>query len=103
MEDDALPPAFDWFSLRVLSCGACHQPQVLLAMGHTDDDLPIRSLHTLAPQVRVPAYAIICRAGADRARVRKVFPNVGEYVLTAAQWERILASVLGQHRCPARW
>ncbi len=98
-----MPPAFDWFSLRVLSCGACHQPQVLLAMGHTDDDQPIRSLHILAPQVHVPAYAIICHTGDDRARVRKVFPKGGEFVLTAAQGERVLTSVLGQHRCPTRW
>ncbi len=100
MEQDAVPPAaFDWFTLRVLSCGAFHQPQVLLAMGRTGDDPAILTLDRLAPQLRVPAYALLVPASGDRARVRKVFPVGAEYVLTAQQWEHVLTTLLSKHVC----
>ena len=95
------PSSFDRFSFRVVACGQCRRPRVLLAMGNTEEDQAIKALRKLAPQLRLPAYAIILDASADRARVRKVFPAGGEYVLTAAQWHRLLSTLGGQHICAA--
>ena len=75
--DHPLPPSFEPFSLRVVSCARCRQPEVLLAQGQQDDDPAILALGRLAPQLRVPAYALLLPALGDRARVRKVFPGGG--------------------------
>jgi hypothetical protein len=54
----------------------------------------------LAPHLRVPAYALLLPALGARARVRKVFPTAGEYVLTARQWDHVLSTLLSKHVCP---
>jgi hypothetical protein len=97
--DHPLPPSFEPFSLRVVSCARCRQPEVLLAMGQQADDPAILTLDRLAPQLRVPAYALLVPASGDRARVRKVFPVGAEYVLTAQQWEHVLTTLLSKHVC----
>ena len=97
--DDALPPTFGRFSLRVVSCVRCRQPEVLLAQGQQADDPAIVALHQLAPQLRVPAYAFLLPPVGDQARVRKVFPGGGEYVLTAQQWDQVLTTLLSKHVC----
>jgi hypothetical protein len=101
--DPPLPPGFEPFSLRVVSCARCRQPEVLLAQGQQDDDPAILALGRLAPQLRVPAYALLLPALGDRARVRKVFPGGGEYVLTARQWDHVLSTLLSKHVCPGPW
>ena len=98
--DDRLPPVFEPFSLRVISCAQCRQPEVLLAMGQQEDDPAILAVGRLAPQLRVPAYALVLPALGDRARVRKVFPGGDEYVLTARQWDHVLSTLLSKHVCP---
>ena len=98
--DDALPPTFDRFSLRVVSCARCRQPEVLLAQGQQEDDPAILALAHVAPQLRVPAYALLLPALGDRARVRKVFPAGAEYVLTVQQWDHVLTALLSKHVCP---
>ena len=97
--DDARPPTFDRFSLRVVSGVRCRQPEVLLAQGQQEEDPAILALRHVALQLRVPAYALLLPLVGGRARVRKVFPADGEYLLTARQWDHVLATLLSKHVC----
>ena len=98
--DDPRSSGFEPFSLRVISCAQCRQPEILLAMGQQEDDPAILAVHHLAQHLHVPAYALLLPALGDRARVRKVFPAGAEYVLTVQQWDHVLTALLSKHVCP---
>ena len=90
---------FDRFGLRAVVCRACKRPYVMLAMGVDERDLTIESLRSLAPQLRLPSYALILRDAGDTALVRKLWPSAGEYTLTARQWQFVLDRLVERHRC----
>jgi len=90
---------FDRFGLRAVVCRSCERPYVMLAMGVDERDLSIQSLRKLAPTLRLPSYALILRDTGATALVRKLWPDIGEYTLTARQWQIVLDQLVERHRC----
>ena len=90
---------FDRFGLRAVVCRSCERPYAMLAMGVDERDLSIQSLRRLAPQLRLPSYALILRESGATALVRKLWPDIGEYTLTARQWQIVLDHLVERHRC----
>ena len=71
--DHPLPPSFEPFSLRVVSCARCRQPEVLLAMGQQADDPASLTLdpYHLAHQRSPPIAAQFDQAGAHVDRRKR--------------------------------
>ena len=90
---------FDRFGLRAVVCRSCERPYVMLAMGVDERDLSIQSLRKLAPTLRLPSYALILHDAGATALVRKLWPDIGEYTLTARQWQLVLDRLVERHRC----
>jgi hypothetical protein len=90
--------------LKFVPCPNCGSPVAMLSFVDSADlDSPqqIEAVRDMAMVAEIlPAYVAVRLPGTDDvARVREVWPEVGEYTLTRDQWAHVVAGLQEQHTC----